>query len=206
MTGPRGVTLAILAGGQGTRMGRPKALLDIAGRPILSWLLSRFAWPGPTLLVTAPAIARPPGAAEFDRHAIDPVDGNGPLQGVLTALRHATTPLTAIVTVDMPGVGPDQLSWLIDQVAGDAARTGVMCRREVGEHSIEPFPCVLRAVAIDTVDARLSAGRRSVFGLCDTPGIDAVPSPCDWPAETWLNLNYPGEFAAFARSLDRQGP
>ena len=43
-------------------------------------------WPGPTLLVTAPAVAHPPAADLFDREAVDPVDGLGPLRGVLTAL------------------------------------------------------------------------------------------------------------------------
>jgi hypothetical protein len=39
-------TLAILAGGGGTRMGRAKGLLEIRGKPILEYLLERFDWPG----------------------------------------------------------------------------------------------------------------------------------------------------------------
>ena len=50
----RDVTLAILAGGEGSRMGYPKGELRLGGRPILPVLLERFAWEGPTLLVTAP--------------------------------------------------------------------------------------------------------------------------------------------------------
>lgn len=50
------------------------------------WLLTRFDWPGPTLLVTAPDTAPPPEADHFDRRAVDAVSGNGPLQGVLTAI------------------------------------------------------------------------------------------------------------------------
>ena len=35
MTGAAGVTLAVLAGGRGERMGGPKSALSIAGKPIL---------------------------------------------------------------------------------------------------------------------------------------------------------------------------
>ena len=48
----RDVTLAILAGGAGSRMGEPKANLSVRGRPILQYLFERFNWPGPTMLVT----------------------------------------------------------------------------------------------------------------------------------------------------------
>ena len=50
----RDVTLAILAGGEGSRMGYPKAELASHGRAILPVLLECFQWEGPTLLVTAP--------------------------------------------------------------------------------------------------------------------------------------------------------
>ena len=50
----RDVTLAVLAGGKGERMGMAKDALEIDGRPILRHLLDRARWPGPTLLVTAP--------------------------------------------------------------------------------------------------------------------------------------------------------
>src|SRR6478609_398221 len=44
------ITLAILAGGRGSRMGKPKSHLRLHGRPILEYLLQRLAWPGPKLL------------------------------------------------------------------------------------------------------------------------------------------------------------
>src|SRR5436305_504355 len=98
------VTLALLAGGESSRMGRPKANIQLRGRPILEYLLDQFVWPGPTLLVTAPGHEKPPGWERFDREVSDPVAGSGPLRGVMTALESISTPLVAIVTVDMPGI------------------------------------------------------------------------------------------------------
>jgi molybdopterin-guanine dinucleotide biosynthesis protein A len=75
------VTLAILAGGRGERMGKAKALLRIGNQPILTYLLERFAWRGPTMLVSSPGREHPPGAEEFDVEVVDPVEGMGPVRG-----------------------------------------------------------------------------------------------------------------------------
>src|SRR5436190_1357328 len=95
-------TLAVLAGGAGSRMGRPKGMLEINGRPILAYLLDRIDWPGPTMLVTAPGRENPPGAERFDSEVSDDVEGEGPLRGVYTAITHATTPVVVVIGVDMP--------------------------------------------------------------------------------------------------------
>lgn len=187
-------TLAVLAGGAGARMGKPKALLTIGDRPILSWLIERFQWPGPTLLVTAPAIVRPPGSEFFSAETSDPVDGNGPLQGVHTGLAAATTEIVVFTTVDMPNLDRPKLQWLIDQLGGHA---GVMCRH--GEQ-VEPFPCVLRKSLIPRVERRLSEGRRSVYGLGAEPDVLTPDAPASWPTETWLNLNQPEDLAGFRPS------
>src|SRR5688572_29494375 len=99
-------TLAILAGGAGSRMGRAKSLLTVHGRPVLEYLHRQFAWPGPTLLVTTPGRERPPGHELFSREVTDPVADLGPLRGLLTALEQCTTPLLIVSTVDMPCIAP----------------------------------------------------------------------------------------------------
>jgi molybdopterin-guanine dinucleotide biosynthesis protein A len=71
-------TLAVLAGGEGRRMGGPKGVLALDGRPILERLLDRLDWPGPTLLVTAPGREHPPGWRRFTNEVTDPVAGEGP--------------------------------------------------------------------------------------------------------------------------------
>ena len=190
-------TLAVLAGGRGQRMGRPKGTLTIAGVPILPHLLDRLRWPGPTLLVTAPGRERPPGHDRFDAEAVDPTADQGPLRGVLTALETSTTPVVVITTVDMPGVTGRQLVWLADQLADDDA--GVLLDRD---GRTESFPLALRTTIGDRIVARLNGGRRSVHALTDKSNVRVVPAPADWPAETWANLNTPAEWAAFSARRD----
>ena len=160
------VTLAVLAGGSGSRMGVPKARMQLLGKPILEWVLKRMDWPGPTMLVSAPAVVHPPGFEFFDREVVDPIDGLGPLQGILTALNHLSTPLSAVVTVDMPHVIPSVLAWLVDYLALRPLCNGVMCRVKAGvAERIEPFPSVL---ARTPPESSRGGWRRAgdLFGIC----------------------------------------
>jgi molybdopterin-guanine dinucleotide biosynthesis protein A len=192
------ITLAVLAGGRGTRMGLPKARLRIADKPILTLLLDRIRWPGPTMLVSAPGVVHPPGVERFDREVIDPIDGLGPLRGILTALENISTPTAAMITVDMPGVETPAIAWMAEELARSPNCLGVMCRVTTdGAQRIEPFPSIFRAAAAPTIAMRLESGRRSVHELCSDQNFAALDAPQNWPTEMWMNLNTPADLATF---------
>lgn len=188
------VTLAVLAGGQGRRMGMPKAELRIGGTFILEYLLSRWRWPGPTLLVTAPGREHPPGHKLFDAEVRDPVFGVGPLRGLLTALEACETQLLLATTVDMPAVGTAQFARLLDEIARRPDCDALMIARPSG---IEPFPGVYRGRAIEVVRRHLAGPDRSMRGLARLPGIDTAAAPSDWADEVWINLNRPEDVERF---------
>ena len=193
---PETLTLAVLAGGAGSRMGRPKSRLEIGGVPILSRLLDRLAWAGPTMLVTAPGVERPPGAARFDVEVIDPVADEGPLRGVHTALTCATTDAVVFVAVDMPAVTRADLEWFVAALAARPHALGVMALRD--RRTIEPLPCALRRSAGELVSGRLTSSRRSLHGLTDDPRVARVDAAA-LPDRVWLNVNTPAEWDAFLR-------
>jgi molybdopterin-guanine dinucleotide biosynthesis protein A len=198
-TDPATVTLAILAGGAGSRMGRAKGELRVGDRPILAHLLERLEWPGPTLLVTAPGRERPPACERFDREVSDPVAGEGPLRGVMTALDAAATDAVVLATVDMPGVTRDVLIHLL--AALRPGMLGAMCERTTGDGpQIEPFPSAFRRAAAEVVRGQLGRRRRSVWSLSSDARFAVVPAPPSWPAAVWTNLNRPEDVAAFARA------
>lgn len=192
------MTLAVLAGGEGSRMGMAKGLLRIAGSPILGYLLEQFAWPGPTMLVTAPGREHPPGWERFQRECVDPVAGMGPLRGVLTTLENTTTEWVALATVDMPAIGKEQLETLAEMVqAGDL---GAMFRRFVprdDEIRIEPFPLLVAMRAAAAIRTRMDARALSVAGLQDEPGFVVHDAPKAWGEAVWANLNRPADLASF---------
>jgi len=196
------ITLAVLAGGEGRRMGLPKANLQIAGKPILEYLLDHFSWPGQTLLITAPGLEHPPGWKRFDHEATDPVANDGPLRGVLTALQNAATPLIVIATLDMPCVGLDHLQGSLSQLAARPDCLGLMFRRPIaGYDQIEPFPFACRVDAARIVAEHLAAGGRAPRGLLDQPGFISELPPDHWPTSVWTNLNRPEELQKFIESI-----
>jgi molybdopterin-guanine dinucleotide biosynthesis protein A len=201
------VTLAIIGGGVGRRMGVPKAWLRFGDESILSWHIRRLQWPGPTMLITSPSTANPPDAEWFDRQFVDPMDGAGPLQGVFTALEHATTSLVVVTAIDMPAVDCQALAWMAESLATRSDCLGVMCRRksETGNlNLIEPFPSSFRRSAGPVIAELLKQGRRSMHRLCDDPAFLALDPPADWPADLWTNLNEPGQLEAYQAKMNLQ--
>lgn len=194
------ITLAVLAGGQGSRMGQPKGLLQVRGQPILHHLLRRWNWPGPTLLVTAPGREHPPAWEEFDREVSDPIAGEGPLRGILTALDTAQTELVIITTVDMPGIGRPQLKWLLEQAINQPNSPGAVFKRMAAEGEVlEPFPAVLQRTLRHKTRASLErqeGGVQRFLGIC---GVVTLRAAADWPASLWVNLNYPADIEAYMK-------
>jgi molybdenum cofactor guanylyltransferase len=186
----KNVTLAILAGGAGSRMGRPKASLLIHGRPILEFLLERFDWPGPTMLVLAPGMDRSAGSQRVSLVVSDPVAGQGPLRGVLTALQNSPTPNMLATTIDMPAIEREQLEWL----ATRPFDCGLMMTHQ---SQIEPFPFAVRTSACDAISMQLAQNRRSVHAMLKLPGFASIEAPSNWPESIWTNLNEPADLERF---------
>jgi len=189
------VTLAILAGGRGERMGKPKGLLRIGDQAILSYLLKRFAWRGPTMLVTSPGRENPPGAEQFDLEVTDPVEGMGPLRGLLTALENARTSMVLMSSVDLPLMQKEQLSWLVETLQGQPWRLGFLLERP---KYFRPFPSIFSIGAKEAIAAHFQRGERSLSSLLRL-GVTPVEAPPHWPDEIWTNLNDPTDLVAFER-------
>jgi molybdopterin-guanine dinucleotide biosynthesis protein A len=194
-------TLAVLAGGEGRRMGRPKGNLILDGHPILERLLDRLVWPGPTLLVTAPGREHPSGWRLFTNEATDPVSGQGPLRGILTALENASTNEVVVLPVDMPNITSAALAWMAACLRHHPAAAAVMVEqpgRPLGR--IEPFPAGFRAsTASRLVRTRLANKQFALHRLAESSNVMLVPASSDWPGEFWANLNTPSDLAAYQR-------
>jgi molybdopterin-guanine dinucleotide biosynthesis protein A len=103
----------VLAGGRSTRMGQDKALLQLAGRPLLDLALDKLrALP----LAAAPRIAAP--RSDLRSHAgviADLHPGCGPLSGIEAALAASTQPLNVFLPVDIPLLPAHFLLWMLQR-------------------------------------------------------------------------------------------
>jgi molybdopterin-guanine dinucleotide biosynthesis protein A len=130
------VTLAVLAGGKGERLGGvAKGLLSIGGRPFLEPILELGRLCAESILVAAE-----PAYDRFGVRRVEDVEpGRGAPGGVVTALLAARTPWVLIVACDMPYVTVDCAGAILD-AAGDH---DVTCYRRGGR--LEPMLAVYRA-------------------------------------------------------------
>ncbi len=194
------VSLAILAGGRGHRMGMLKSRLTIQNRPILQYLLEQIDWPGPTLLITSSADPDPPGGARFGRRAADAVEGQGPLRGVLTALQNIDTAMAIILTIDMPLLRAPHLQFVI-QALQRRGCDGLMLRGP--ENQIEPFPLACQKSGAFHIQSRIDRGLLSVHSLTEDTRFAVESAPAGWDPSIWTNLNFPDDLQAFL--LDHGG-
>jgi molybdopterin-guanine dinucleotide biosynthesis protein A len=192
-------TLAVIAGGAGSRMGGPKHSLTLDGQPILERLMDRLEWQGPSILVLGAAGSiEIPGSDRFSRIVRDEVPGEGPLGGILASLDACETDVLIAVPIDMPGLAVAHLRWLIDRAA-DQACSCLLLRRSAG---IEPFPLLLDRSAAPLIRSAMAAGTRAVRDLAALPAAVVVEAPQSWAERTWDNLNTPADLAEFRAASD----
>lgn len=192
----------ILAGGAARRMGgRDKALLRLAGRPLLAHVLERLA-PQVAMLAIS-ANGDPSRFATFGLTVLaDPSDaaGAGPLAGLLAGLDWAASGgAAALVTVavDTPSLPAD----LVRRLA-DAARGGIAVAAAPGPDGPERHPTAglwptrLR----DALRSDIAAGVRRLGGWAEAHGAREAwfPDP-----DGFLNVNAPADLVRAEAMLTR---
>ena len=169
----------VLAGGQSSRFGADKALIDIDGVPLVRKLRDLVTGFCGNCTVVASTGGR---YADLGLMTIpDRVAGRGPMSGLHTALHHAHADFVLLVSCDLVGL---RAEWLI--TLRDAIRTGdraVAFRHEYWE----PMPAVYHASIRDEVDRRLVAGPLSMQRLLDDLSARAVSRPSDWHDAVQVN-------------------
>jgi molybdopterin-guanine dinucleotide biosynthesis protein A len=101
MSTSTGLAALLLAGGASTRMGRPKALLDHAGRPLWRIQLEKLEslHPAELFLSIPRELSLPPGPWQILH---DQEVGLGPLSGLHAALKAMTGEWLVVLAVDLP--------------------------------------------------------------------------------------------------------
>jgi molybdopterin-guanine dinucleotide biosynthesis protein A len=99
---PDEITAAILAGGEGNRLGgRDKGLVEVAGRPLVAHAAASLSGQAATILVCANRNGDQ--YARFGHVVPDAAPGfRGPLAGIAAALAACSTPWLLTIPVDAP--------------------------------------------------------------------------------------------------------
>jgi len=172
----------VLAGGQGRRMGSvDKGLQLLHGKPMVQWVLERFAPQVDEIIVNANQNVQR-YAAFGHRVVSDEVSGfAGPLAGLHAGLKAAMHPLVATVPCDSPFL-PDDLVKRLKAALGDkdlaVAKTGS-----------QPHPVfsLVRANVLQNLAAFLAGGGRKIDAWYAS--LQVIEVSFDDEADAFRNIN-----------------
>jgi molybdopterin-guanine dinucleotide biosynthesis protein A len=192
------VTGVVLAGGLGRRMGGvDKGLQPLRDRPMVAWVLERFAPQVDEVLINANQNLER-YAALGHRVVPDRVGGfAGPLAGLHRGLEEAAHSLVATVPCDSPFLPADLVARLraaLDSGVADlaVARTG---------EQPHPVFCLCRRALLPHLERFLEGGGRKIDAWYAS--LRVVEVRFDDQPEAFSNINTPEELCASER---RAGP
>lgn len=115
----RNLAVVIQAGGQSSRMGRDKGLVEIAGRPMIDYVIDQVADLADDVLITTNNINE---YIQFGlRMVSDKEPGAGALPGLHTALKGAMGAFALVVACDMPFINRGLLEFQIEKAFDSGA-------------------------------------------------------------------------------------
>jgi molybdopterin-guanine dinucleotide biosynthesis protein A len=192
MVRPIGV---LLAGGASSRMGTDKALVELAGQPMSTWVLQALS----TVCDHVVVAGRPDGLGGV-RGIADTMTGRrGPLAGLVAVLETESAPVLVVAT-DQPWVRVETLGHLV-YLAGDLPVVPV-AHDGTRQTTCAVYPPGILSVALDEL---LAGG--SIQSVLDRTAFDPVDE------DTWRSWGEDGRSwfsadsaAAVVLGLERYGP
>jgi len=196
----------VMAGGMSRRFGTDKALATLGGETVLARLCRVLASAAEEVRVVAP-----PGRYldQQLRLVEDRWPGEGPLGGVVTALRAANPGPSAwslIVSCDLPFLTAEWLCYLAGRAAASAA--DVLCARsEAGE---VPLCACWRNAAAAPLEAAFHSGVRSIAEGMKRLGAEILDEK-DWKrfdsaGRLFWNMNTRRDYEEALRAWEMQRP
>jgi molybdopterin-guanine dinucleotide biosynthesis protein A len=207
---PACVTGVVLCGGKSRRMGLDKALLELAGGPLLERAIGVLA---PLASEVVIACGQEPRYAELGhRLALDGAGLEGPLAGLAAGLDAAGTEWVLALACDMPRVSTEEMRGLLAIASASANGAGADVCVFASARGVEPLCAVYRKTCLAPMRAALESGERRATAFWDLPAADGqkltierlelqLDAGSDAP-HMLVNLNTPEELA---RERRRQG-
>jgi molybdopterin-guanine dinucleotide biosynthesis protein A len=150
---------AILTGGLSSRLGRDKALFDPYGfGSMLDVGMEAIRGAGIGSIASIGGEPRSTSGSAIE-HVADLFPGEGPLGGIITALRWAPTDLVVVLACDMPFSDSGVINGMVTADGADTS-SGVICHK-VGDREQPLTALWRRSVALDLLEAEFQRGERA---------------------------------------------
>jgi molybdenum cofactor guanylyltransferase len=191
----------ILAGGESSRMGQPKALLALNGSPLVLHV-ARLIEP---VAVSAVVIGPPGTYRPLGLRAIaDDFPRAGPLGGIATALRAAEEPWNLVVACDLPYLTRAWLEYLVARALASPGDAVI----PMNERGAEPLCAMYHQRCAAAIREALARGTRKVTDGLARLRVESI-APADWKAFDsdgflFKNMNSPEEYEEAKARIERR--
>ena len=194
------LSVVVQAGGQSSRMGRDKALVPLAGRPMIEHVLARLVGLGDETLVTT---NNPDEMAFLGLPLVsDEEPGAGALPGLRTALQAARGDRVLIVACDMPFAN----RLLLEHLVTLSAQVDVVVPRWKDRYQTMQS-VYARKRCLAAVEETLARGERRMISFYPQVRVRIVSSEevaeYDPSGRSFFNVNTPEELLEAERFLAR---
>jgi molybdenum cofactor guanylyltransferase len=163
--GPGGsLTGVVLAGGNSSRMGKPKPLVVLGGQLVLARIklaLERICDEIVLVVAQDQDDATPDTGIALGMHIVaDRLPGAGPLAGIEVGLKSVETPLAFLVAADHPFLSSDLIAGMAD-IAREGSYDAVVPSYD---GRMEPLHAIYSPSAwLPNITSALDNGRRSIY-------------------------------------------
>lgn len=202
------VSVVIQAGGESRRMGRSKATVPFAGRPLICRLVERLAPVADELIITTNEAPNLEFLHEMYpdlgiRLVPDAYNERGALPGMYTALSAARNPYVAVVACDMVFAS----ARLVVAEALAMHESGADVVTPHNKHGFEPLHAMYRKdTCAPVVHRRAEEGEKRVQSFFSDPAITVLPFAQERVLEVeprggcFINANTPEDLARIEES------
>jgi molybdopterin-guanine dinucleotide biosynthesis protein A len=184
------ISVAILAGGKSTRMGRDKAFLEVGGKMVVERVIERVQPLTDDLFVNTNT---PTHYEQFRlRMEKDVYPGKAALGGIFTAIHAARHPHVLVVACDMPFLNSGLLKYLADM-----APIADVVIPLVSPPQPETLHAVYSKACLPVIEPRLRANRLRIIGFFDDVSVHYIErqevTRFDPQFRSFINLNTPDD-------------
>jgi molybdopterin-guanine dinucleotide biosynthesis protein A len=184
------MTVVVLAGGKGRRMGESKARILLGGVSLLERVVQRLKVLFPRVIVVASPQDSIFVAGAETVH--DPVEGYGSLMGIHTGLNYAKQAVF-VAACDMPFLNQGLIRHMIDSSSG----FDVVVPKPGGLY--EPLHAVYSAACIPYMEELINKGERRIISFYEKVKVleisDDVLDRFDPQRLSFFNINSPEDLA-----------
>ena len=185
------VSVAVLAGGQSTRMGRNKAFLQVGDRSIIERILDRVMGLTDDLFIGTNV---PEQYEQFGLRLVkDVYPDKAALGGIYSAIHAARHSRVLVVACDMPFLNTELLQYLIDLAPQvDVVAPLIEPPQPETTHAVYSKNC------LGPIESRLLRNKLRVIGFFDDVSVRYVSrleaAKYDPHLSSFLNINFPEDW------------